>query len=104
MTQFAVPVPHELARVGTGTRVRRIYRYIRDPYYFATVSISHGTNQLPALIPATGPGAAGSTFPTKIPEVELVEIQVTGTLRPDEQYGSNLGRPAGVGANLPGGI
>lgn len=94
--------PWALAGPRTPQRVHRRTVYKRDPYWFAWVSVSQGTNQLPVGIPATGPGAAGSTFPNNQPQVEQVEITVDGL--PPTTYGSNLGRPAGPGANLPGGI
>lgn len=98
---LAQPTPWQLAAARTPQVTRRRTVYVRDPYWFAWQSVSQGTNQLAVMIPSTGPGAAGSTFPTNQPQVAQVEITVSGT---PTTYGSNLGRPAGPGANLPGGI
>ena len=94
--------PWQLAGARAPQRVRRSTVFKRDPYWFAWASVSQGSNQLPVMIPATGPGAAGSTFPNNQPQVEEVNVSVDGN--PPATYGSNLGRPAGPAANLPGGI
>lgn len=96
--------PPELARVVRPPRRSTSVRYKRDVYWFATTSVTQGTNQPVVSIPANGPGAAGATFPAIQPQIESTTITVYGTLTPEQTYGSNLGRPAGVGANLTGGI
>lgn len=96
--------PPELARVVRPPRRSVSVRYRRDVYWFATTSVTQGTNQPVVSIPANGPGAAGATFPAIQPQIESTTITVYGTLTPEQTYGSNLGRPAGVGATLTGGI
>lgn len=75
------------------------YKY--DPYYFAHMSVSQGANNVPVMIPATGPGAAGSTFPNNQPQVEAIITIPEGTLTPSQQYGHNFAAP--TGGPQPGG-
>lgn len=101
----ALAVPWQLTRSADRGRstipVRRTTVYRRDPYWFAWQSVTHGADQLAVSIPATGPGSAGSTFPTNQPQVD--EVIVTEADAPPV-YGVNTAQPVPAGRNTTGGI
>lgn len=99
-------VPWQLTqRPGLGKSVappKRRVVYKRDPYWFNSVSTTHGPDNLAVGIPPTGPGSAGATFPTNKPEVEEIILLEQGG--PDTVYGANTAFPLEAGRSFPGGI
>lgn len=78
--------PFQLAR-RKQTTVRRVEHYVRDLYNFSGKSVSHSPNP-EVSIPQMGPHAAGAVAPSMTPQIESVEVIVTGSIAPD--YGVNI--------------